>query len=106
VLCRATRSQAGGLDDPATAYALTGSISSGVYGLAQLFGQITAWLDSEVMAGRLSDDRSRPLSSIARRFREDMSDAATYAARLAESLDRSQQILSGLQRDERAGGIR
>jgi hypothetical protein len=96
VLCRATRGQ--GLDDPTTVSAVMGRISSGVYGLAQLVGQLTAWLDSEIAAGRVVDELGSSPATVSRQLREHSGEAATHAARLAEQLDRAQQVISTLYR--------
>ena len=94
-LNHATRHPAG-LDQPAVAYDILGSLALTASRLPQLLGQITRWLDQALAAGRLGHDLGEDPAHAAGAAAVFLGDAAASAAALAGNLDAAQQQLASV----------
>ena len=92
----ATMSRSGGLTEPATVPALMGELSSAVYRLPQLFGQVADWLNEETSAGRLADDHGRPVYRLTDEARLMLAKAMGRADDLASALAAVQALTTSL----------
>lgn len=92
-LNHATRHRAG-LDQPAVAYDILGSLALAASRLPQLLGQIARWLDQALAAGRLDHDLGEDPAHAADAAAVFLGDAAASAAALAGDLDAAQQQLA------------
>lgn len=81
-----------GLTEPATAAVITGHLADAVYRLPQL----TGWLTREITAGRVASDHGEPALLLAAAARDQLTEAAEQAARLARALDHARQLASTL----------
>lgn len=102
-LNHATGPHAGqGLTEPATAYDVTGQLTTAIYGLPQLCGQLAAWLEGEHTARRLGDDNGGPAWVLTSRARFALEQAARHADALGRELACAQSALATMHRkDER-----
>jgi hypothetical protein len=92
----ATMPHADGLTEPATIYAITGELSSAVYRLPQLFGQLADWLTGAMNAGHLADDHGRPVHQLTDAARDVLAEAMGHADRLGRALAAAQSLTAGL----------
>ena len=63
---------------------------------SQLLTQLTDWLTREITAGRVASDHGEPALLLAADARDQLTDAAEQAARLARALDHARQLASTL----------
>jgi hypothetical protein len=92
----ATMPHSGGLTEPATVPALMGELSSAVYRLPQLFGQLADWLNEEMSAGRLADDYGRPVYRLTDEARTVLGEAMSRADHLGRALAAVQALTTSL----------
>ena len=92
----ATRPHAGGLTEPATVPAVMGELSTAVYRLPQLFGQLADWLNDATAAGELADDHGRPVYQLTDEARLVLAEAMSRADHLARALAAVQSLTSSL----------
>ena len=92
-LNHATRCDAG-LGQPAAAYDILGALSLAASRLPQLIGQVAAWLDRALAAGRLGHDLGEDPSFAVEAAAVFLGDARGSAATLAGDLDAAQQQLA------------
>jgi len=83
-----------GLGQPAVAYDVLGALSLAASRLPQLIGQITAWLDRALAAGRLGHDLGEDPAHATGAAAVFLGDARGSAAALAGDLDAAQQQLA------------
>jgi hypothetical protein len=76
----------GGITEPATITAVTGSLVTASYRLPQLLNAISEWLRAETAAGRIGDDHRRPPDQLTARIRAAISQAADSADALTVAL--------------------
>lgn len=96
----------GGVTWPSTVYSVTAGLSQMAERMPQLFTQMSLWLVTEMLEGRVGmDDRSDPDSAIAR-AREHLGRAKYAALRLSQELSAVQNALSAVngRGPERDGG--
>ena len=87
---------AGGLAQPADAYAVLGELSLAASRLPQLLGQVGTWLAAALADGRLGcDDGTSPATAVSGAWLF-ISDARASAAALARDLELAQQQLSAV----------
>lgn len=86
----------GGVTWPSTVYSVTAGLSQAAERMPQLFTQMSLWLVTEMLEGRVGmDDRSDPDPAIAR-AREHLSRAKYAALRLSQELAAAQNALSAV----------
>ena len=76
----------GGITEPATIAAVTGSLVTAAYRLPQLLNTITEWLRAETAAGRIADDHRRSPDQLTARVRAAISQAVDSADALTVAL--------------------
>ena len=87
---------AGGLGQPADAYAVLGELSLAASMLPQLLGQVGTWLATALAAGRLGcDDGTDPACAVSGAWLF-ISDARASATTLAGNLSHAQQQLAAV----------
>src|SRR5262245_59361369 len=89
-----------GLTYPANAYDVLGWLAAAAHRLPQACGQLADWLDAEHAAGRLADDRRRPVTDLIAQARSHLGQAASAAASLGDALGRAQSAINGLYRPQ------
>jgi malonyl CoA-acyl carrier protein transacylase len=94
-LNHATRHEAG-LDQPAVAYDILGTLSLAASRLGQLLTQITSYLDRTLAAGRLGHDLGEDPALAVEGAVIFLDDARSSAAALAGDLDAAQQQLAAV----------
>lgn len=94
-LNHATRPGAGGLEYPADAYALLGSLSAAIGGLPQLLGQLSRFL-TRLHADRLRDDHGGNTDELVWMAHVQFGDANEHALRLMIALHAAQGAIAGL----------
>jgi hypothetical protein len=81
---------------PSTVYSVTAGLSQMAQRMPQLFTQMSLWLGTEMLDGRIGmDDHSDPDPAIAR-AREHLSHAKHAALRLCQELSATQNALSAV----------
>jgi hypothetical protein len=83
-----------GLDQPAVAYDVIGTLSLAAFRLGQLLRQITSYLDRSLAAGRLGHDLGEDPAGAIDAAGIFLGDAGLSAAALAGDLDAAQQQLA------------
>lgn len=92
----ATRPHSGGLTEPVTVPAVMGELSTAVYRMPQLFGQLADWLNDATAAGELADDYGRPVYRLTDEARLVLAEAMSRADHLARALAAVQSLTSSL----------
>jgi hypothetical protein len=92
-----------GITEPATAAIVTGHLSDAAYRLPQLLTQLTDWLCQEITSGHIASDHGHPAPLLAAGTRDQFTDAADQAARLAKALDHARQLTSTLHATQAEG---
>ena len=86
----------GGISEPATIAAVTGSLTLAASRLPQLLHAVGQWLVAELAAGRVADDHHRTPAQLTDRIRDTISQASDNADELASALSAVQNLTAAL----------
>jgi hypothetical protein len=86
----------GGITEPATVYAIAGELSAAAYRLPQVLTQMGEWIATEISAGRVAGDQSRPARQLGDDARAVYSQAAGHASGLAAALSDAHNLAGTL----------